>query len=133
MCVMKKLLIIFILCSVPFFGLGIGLGDVIEATIQVESGGNPKAKAGKHLGVLQISPITVKECNRLQKEKRYTLQDRLSPEKSIEMWWIIQNHYNPEGDIEKAIRLWNGGPRYTKKGTERYYKKVLKTLNLRKH
>jgi hypothetical protein len=41
------------------------------------------------------------------------------------MFLLIQKYYNPENDVEKAIRLWNGGVKYRLKSTNRYYKKVL--------
>ena len=111
-------------------GKSVGLEDVMKAIIQVESGGNPSVKSGCYVGILQLSPIAVRECNKILGKRKYTYNDRYNPEKSKEMWWIIQEYHNPEGNIEKAIRLWNGGPRYSKRKTERYYRKVLKTLNL---
>ena len=55
---------------------------VMEAIIQVESEGNPKAKSGNSVGVMQITPILVTECNNILKKKkskkRYTLSDRYS-------------------------------------------------------
>lgn len=84
------------------------------------------------MGVLQITPIAVRECNNILKrrgsEKRYTLEDRFDIDKSKEMFYLIQSKYNPTNDIEKAIRLWNGGPNYTQRGTEAYYKKVLQRM-----
>lgn len=107
--------------------------SVINAIIQVESRGNPNAVGGKSAGVLQITPIAVRECNNILKrrgsEKRYTLADRFDVSKSKEMFHLIQSKYNPSNDIEKAIRLWNGGPNYTQRGTESYYKEVLKRMN----
>lgn len=81
----------------------------LRALIQVESGGNSKA-IGKHNdgGILQITPIYVQEVNRLSK-KNYTLDDRFSVDKSLEMFAIVQNHYNPKKDIDKAIKLHNPG------------------------
>ena len=40
---------------------------VIDAIIEVESEGNAKAvdKSGKSCGILQITPVLVKECNRI--------------------------------------------------------------------
>ena len=102
---------------------------VMDAIIQVESEGNPKAVSGNSVGAMQITPILVKDCNdilkRQKSKKRYTMDDRYSVAKSKEMFLIIQKYYNPENDIEKAIRLWNGGVKYTKRATNRYYKKVL--------
>ena len=102
---------------------------VMDAIIQVESEGNPKAVSGNSVGAMQITPILVKDCNdilkRQKSKKRYTMDDRYSVAKSKEMFLIIQKYYNPENSIEKAIRLWNGGVKYSKKATNRYYKKVL--------
>ena len=101
----------------------------MDAIIQVESEGNPKAVSGNSVGAMQITPILVKDCNdilkRQKSKKRYTMDDRYSVAKSKEMFLIIQKYYNPENSIEKAIRLWNGGVKYTTRATNRYYKKVL--------
>ena len=101
----------------------------MDAIIQVESEGNPNAVSGNSVGVMQITPILVKDCNDIltkqKSKKRYTMADRYSVAKSKEMFLIIQKYYNPENDIEKAIRLWNGGVKYTTRATNRYYKKVL--------
>ena len=45
---------------------------VIDAIIDVESEGNAKAvdKSGKSCGILQITPVMVKECNRIQESAR---------------------------------------------------------------
>ena len=102
---------------------------IMDAIIQVESEGNPKAVSGNSVGAMQITPILVKDCNdilkRQKSKKRYTMDDRYSVAKSKEMFLIIQKYYNPENSIEKAIRLWNGGVKYTTRATNRYYKKVL--------
>lgn len=60
---------------------------------------------------------------------RFKLSDRLSVEKSKAMFLLIQSYYNVENDIEKAIRSWNGGPRYSVKRTQRYYERVMKALH----
>ena len=112
---------------------------VINAIIKVESGGNPKARneKGDCAGVLQITPVLVKECNNILKreksKKRYTLQDRYNVKKSKEMFIIIQEHLNPEHNVEKAIKCWNCGGFYLKNNGWKnksigYYKKVMKNL-----
>ena len=103
---------------------------VINAIAQVESGGNPKAvsRSGTYVGLLQMAPICVRECNRIVGKNKFTYNDRLSKEKSIEMFIIFQEHHNPEGNMEKAIRLWNSGDKncmQNKKRTEAYYKRVM--------
>ncbi len=106
---------------------------VMEAIIKVESEGNPRAVSGNSVGAMQITPILVKECNnvlrKLKSKKRYTLNDRYSVEKSKEMFLLIQNYFNPENNVEKAIRSWNGGRSYGIKSTNRYYRKVLSRMN----
>ena len=105
---------------------------VMDAIIQVESEGNPNAVSGNSVGVMQITPILVKDCNDILKKKksnkRFTLADRYSVAKSKEMFLLIQSHYNPENSIEKAIRSWNGGVRYSVRATNRYYQKVMANL-----
>ena len=106
---------------------------VMDAIIKVESEGNPNAVSGNSVGVMQITPILVRECNNVLKKmksnKRYTLDDRYSVEKSKEMFLLIQKYFNPENNVEKAIRSWNGGIKYSVKATNKYYKKVLAKMN----
>jgi hypothetical protein len=114
---------------------GYDWNKIMNAIIQVESQGNAKAhnSNGDCAGILQITPILVKQCNIWLKDqkssKRYTLKDRYDVEKSKEMFIMIQEHYNPSHNVEKAIRLWNGGPNYSVKKTNGYYKKVMKYYN----
>ncbi|MCK9417539.1 hypothetical protein M0Q97_12935 [Candidatus Dojkabacteria bacterium] len=85
----------------------------IEALIWKESRGNDtvigKYDNANSVGCLQITPIYVAEVNRILGNDVYTLEDRLSRDKSIEMFNIIQNYYNPELDLERAIKLHNPG------------------------
>ena len=105
---------------------------VMEAIILVESEGNPKAKSGNSVGVMQITPILVAECNDILKKrkskKRYTLADRFSVAKSKEMFLLMQSVHNPLNSIEHAIRAWNGGNHYSVKRTQRYFEKVMNLL-----
>ena len=104
---------------------------LIKAISAVESGNNPKAVNGQHAGLLQISPVCVRECNNIAGYKKYTYNDRFSAEKSIEMFELIQSKYNPGRDIERAARLWNGGMGGVlhPKRTDRYYRAVKKKMN----
>ena len=56
------------------------------------------------------------------------LSDRFNVKKSKEMFILIQAHHNPENNVEKAIRSWNGGPKYSVRGTQKYLNKVMKIL-----
>lgn len=105
---------------------------VMQAIIQVESEGNAKAVKGNSCGAMQITPILVAQCNQILKKrnskKRFTLRDRFSLAKSKEMFELIQSYFNPLNDIERAIRSWNGGNKYSVKRTQRYFEKVMKHL-----
>lgn len=104
--------------------------DVVKAIAHVESKNKKKAisKCGNYAGFLQISKVVVDDCNRIIGRKKYKYNHRFDKTKSIEMFYIIQNYYNPDSDVEKAIRLWNGGPKFSKKKTERYFKSVMDTI-----
>ena len=111
---------------------GFDWDPVMDAIIQVESEGNPNAVSGKSVGVMQITPILVEDCNNIlmkkKSKKRFALSDRYSVKKSKEMFLLIQSYYNPTNSIEKAIRSWNGGVRYSVRATNRYYRKVMDKL-----
>ena len=134
--VFKKLLLVILFACTSIcasYSQSFNWTRVINAIAIVESNNNPRAiGGGGSVGLLQITPVLVKDCNKIlakqKSSKRYSLNDRLNPEKSKEMFVLIQEHYNPSHNIEKAIRLWNGGPRYSVKSTQRYYNKVRKHL-----
>lgn len=80
-----------------------------QALIWVESRGNSNAVGSKNdVGVLQITPILVEDCNRILKNDVYSLEDRLDSLKSVEMFNVIQDHYNPQHDLHLALKIWNG-------------------------
>ena len=96
----------------------------IEALVWVESKGNPNAVGRDNdVGVLQITPILVEDCNRIVKCEKYSLEDRLDSLKSVEMFNIIQQHYNPQKDYHWALKLWNSGAPLS------YHRKVMDKYN----
>ena len=105
---------------------------VIEAIILVESEGNPNAVSGNQVGAMQITPILVRECNNILRSRgsnqQYTLADRYDVGKSREMFLLIQSKHNPQNNVERAIRTWNGGPKYSVRATDGYYRKVLRRM-----
>ena len=129
---------ILMACSAEVFAGTNGKGSsfdwtpVINAIIQVESGGNPKAVSEPSCGAMQITPICVKQCNiileKRKSKKRYTLSDRFDVQKSKEMFLLLQSFYNRSNDVEHAIRSWNGGQNYSRRATQRYYEKVMRHL-----
>ena len=106
---------------------------VVDAIMMVESRGNVNARNGIYCGPLQISPVLVKEVNNILKRrnssKRYSLNDRFNMQKSKEMFVIIQSYYNPNNNVERAIRMWQGGNNYKVARTQRYFEKVMSYLN----
>ena len=87
------------------------------ALIEHESINNPNA-VGKtdDVGILQITPIYVKDVNRILGYNKFKMADRFDIRKSLEMFDIKNDHYNPNRDIDKAIKLHNplAGPHYKK-------------------
>ena len=49
---------------------GFNWNPIMDAIIQVESGGNPNAKSGNSVGVMQITPILVKDCNIILEKRK---------------------------------------------------------------
>ena len=92
--------------------------QVLEMAIMMtESRFNPDAiGATSDWGVMQITPVYVAEANRFGGE--FTHEDAFSIEKSLEMFSIVQGNHNPDGDIERAIRLHNKAPWYAKRVKE---------------
>lgn len=82
---------------------------LIEAIIWRESRGNDNAINNKTnaAGCMQITPIYLKQCNNIVGHKKYKLSDRYNRRKSIEMFNIYQEHFNPNKDFHLAIKLHN--------------------------
>lgn len=122
-------LVAFVTCSTFCMAQKPDLSRLITAIATVESQLNEKAVSKDCVGYLQIRPIVVQECNNILKQrnstKRYTLSDRLNKKKSIEMFYLIQEKFNPSYNVEKAICIWNAGP-YSKKKPTKYVEKVMK-------
>ena len=98
--------------------------DFTRALVWVESKGDSRAIGSKDdTGVLQITPILLQDCNRILKTERFTLEDRLDSLKSVEMFNIIQDHYNPQRDYHLALKIWNG------KAPLSYHRKVMDKFN----
>lgn len=132
---MKKIILFLTIAYVSITAIAqkpsVNYTRLINAIGTVESRMTDNAVNGSHAGFLQISKVCVEDCNRINKikkvSKRYTLQDRFNRQKSIEMFWIVQNFYNPTLDIDYMILMWNEGNSAMKKPKRKtsYYKKVM--------
>ena len=86
-------------------------------------------------GIFQFMPVMIREVNEICKltdnPKRYTWNDAFNPQKSIEMWYIVQNYHNPEYDVAKACKIWFGsGVQYDGKTWKQYYADIKTLLKL---
>ena len=92
---------------------------LIKIIEHIESGHNKKATNGKYVGILQISPIMVREANRINGYKKYNLSDRNDSIISTYIFKDIMKHHNKERSIRKAVIIWRG------KYNQNYRKKVI--------
>lgn len=65
------------------------------------------SECGTYVGCLQISPIMVREANRILGEELYSYDDRLDAGCSYGIFKVVMEHHNPELDIDKACKIWN--------------------------
>ena len=70
----------------------------------LESNTDSNAVNGKAVGIIQITPIYVEECNRLG--GNFTLEDRYCPTKSMQMFEL----YNKgRTSVEEIVRIHRSG------------------------
>lgn len=97
--------------------------NFVDALIVVESGGDSTIVGdnGNSVGVLQIQKIYVDHVN-LNGGYSFTYEDRLSREKSIEIFESMQDLKNPCRNIIKALKIHNPN------AGDDYYAKVFKEM-----
>lgn len=78
-------------------------------------------------GILQIGQEMIDEANRLNVKDdnpvRYTLNDRLDSLKSVQIWYTVQNYWNPTYSLKRAAKVWNP------LASNKYYNKLKINLN----
>lgn len=99
---------------------------LIKIIEHIESRHNENARNNKYVGTLQISPIMVREANRINGYKKYSLSDRNDSLMSANIFKDIMNHHNKEKSIRKAVIIWRG------KYNPNYRKKVIHMFNIKK-
>lgn len=99
---------------------------LIKIIEHIESRHNENARNGKYVGTLQISPIMIREANRINGYKKYSLSDRNDSLMSAKIFKDIMKHKNREKSIRKAVIIWHG------KDNPNYRKKVIHMFILKK-
>ena len=92
---------------------------LIKIFEHIESKHNENAMNGKYVGTLQISPIMIREANKINGYKKYSLSDRNDSIMSANIFKDIMRHHNKEKSIRKAVIIWRG------KYNQNYRKKVI--------
>ena len=99
---------------------------LIKIIEHIESRHNENARNGKYVGTLQISPIMIREANRVNRYEKYSLSDRNDSLMSTYIFKDIMQHKNKEKSIRKAVIIWHG------KDNPNYRKKVIHMFILKK-
>lgn len=84
---------------------------MLESIIYIESRGREDAYNASEgaVGVLQVRPIMLRHANLISGYERFKLEDRWCREKSIEIFWVVQEHHNPNMWLDQACHIWNAG------------------------
>lgn len=81
----------------------------IMALIEVECERNPNVKSHKGaVGPFQITQVYINEINRLY-STNFVLQDAYDLNKALSIFEMMNDYYNPDRNIDKAIELHNPG------------------------
>lgn len=97
---------------------------LIKIIEHIESRHNKNARNGKYVGTLQISPIMVREANKINGYEKYSLSDRNDSLISANIFKDVMRHHNKEKSIRKAVIIWRGkyNPNYRKKVIDMFIK-----------
>lgn len=105
----------------------INFDPILRAFMKVESNFRPDViNSLGYYGILQIGPEMINDANRIckLKGKMPSVSYTICPDstKSVQIWYIIQNHYNAGNDLLRACRIWNS------KGGKKYYQLIKSAL-----
>jgi hypothetical protein len=102
---------------------------LFHALAYVESYNNPNAVGkNKDWGLVQITPIFVKEINRQLGYERFSHEDAFCPELSWEMFKLYNDFKNRDLCLLEAVRLHN--PRAPQKYRDRVMREYLRLKNI---
>ena len=109
---MKRLVVLMILLAGRSWADNVDVAWKKVFFVESSNGTNPKAFVENHaraLGIVQITPIVVKDVNRILKAPVFALSDRLDTEACKVMFRVYCEHYVPTGNVERMCRLWYRG------------------------
>ncbi|HLP43934.1 MAG TPA: hypothetical protein VK145_01495 [Candidatus Nanoarchaeia archaeon] len=139
----KKWIALCIVVTVCFVCTSVSAGQssaLVNALIQVESGGDDSAVGDKNLknkayGCLQVRQDCVDDVNRVygtNYRAKDCLNDRALSIKIYELYmklYATKKRLGREPTDEDRARIWNGGPNgWKKSSTKKYWAKVKKKL-----
>lgn len=96
------------------------------AIIWQESKGDLEAVNNNAVGLYQITPIYVKECNRILGYNKYNHADAFDVSSANDMFELVQSYHNPKKSLKKAIKLHNPT------AGDWYYNSIMNYMNLLK-
>ena len=107
---------------------------LMAAIAQVESAGNPLAHniAEDARGIYQIRACVIEDVN-AHFHTHYTHDDAYDPRKARAIFRAYLVMWSADLNMERASRVWNGGPRgHRKEATRAYWEKVKAELDKQK-
>ena len=108
-------------------------GIFLYALSLVESAHNPNAIGAAHeVGILQITPVMVQECNRIAGYEKWSLEDRLDP---MESYAMAESYFRKHGkglSWYEMARIWNQGVSGYRNNPQRWesHDHATRTINL---
>lgn len=96
-------------------------GLLILSMMYVESRFDPLAEGrDSDTGILQITPVYVREANRILGREEFTLDDARDIERSLEMFDVVQGEHNGSGDWAMTVYWHNKSDAYRDRVVQAY-------------
>jgi hypothetical protein len=91
---------------------------------------NAVSPCGRWVGCLQLSEIMVREANRIVGFDCFNYDDRYDKQGSYAIFKIVQEHHNPNLEIDAAISIWNSSCKNVyRDSVKKYYEYNLLNYN----
>ena len=96
-------------------------GLLILSMMYVESRFDPLAEGGdSDTGILQITPVYVREANRSLGREEFTLEDARDIKRSLDMFDVVQGEHNGTGDWAMTVYWHNKSGAYRDRVIQAY-------------